>query len=137
MDDIYKNIEECNPKKQQKILFIFDEMTADTLSNKKLNPIDCKVTELFSRGKKLNIYCVFITQYYFAVPKNIRLTSTHSFVMEILDKRELQQVAFNHLQILNFKTLCILMKSVLQNHVFYWLLILLLHQLILQLSERT
>ena len=40
MDDIYKNIEECNPKKQQKLLFIFDEMTADTLSNKKLNPID-------------------------------------------------------------------------------------------------
>ena len=40
MDDIYKNIEEYNPKKQQKILIIFDEMTADTLSNKKLNPID-------------------------------------------------------------------------------------------------
>ena len=40
MDDIYKNIEEYNPKKQQKILMIFNEMTADTLGNKKLNPID-------------------------------------------------------------------------------------------------
>ena len=61
------------------------------------NLIRSIVTELFIRGKKLNIYCVFITQSYFAVPKNIRLTSTHYFVMKILDKRELQQVAFNHL----------------------------------------
>ena len=40
MDDIYKNIEEYNPKEQQKILIIFNEMPADTLNNKKLNPID-------------------------------------------------------------------------------------------------
>ena len=38
------------------------------LSNKKLNPI---VTELFIRGRKLNIYLAFITQSDFAVPKNI------------------------------------------------------------------
>ena len=31
------------------------------------------VTELFIRGKKLNISLVFVTQSYFAVPKNIRL----------------------------------------------------------------
>ena len=43
------------------------------LSNKKLNPI---VTELFSRGRKVNIFLVFITQFYFGVPKNIRLNST-------------------------------------------------------------
>ena len=43
------------------------------LSNKKLNPI---VTELFIRGRKLNISLVVITQSYFAVPKNIRLNST-------------------------------------------------------------
>ena len=65
MDDIYKNIEECNPNKTPKILTVFDEMNADMLSNKKLNPI---VTELFIRGRKLNISLVFITQSYFAVP---------------------------------------------------------------------
>ena len=68
-------------------------MIADMLSNKKLNPI---VTELFIRGRKLNISLVFITQSYFAVPKNIRLNSTHYFVMKIPNKRELQQIAFNH-----------------------------------------
>ena len=63
------------------------------LGNKKLNPI---VTELFIRGKKLNISLVFITQSYFPVPKNIRLNSTHYFIMKILNKHELQQIAFNH-----------------------------------------
>ena len=59
MDDIYKNIEECNPNKKQKILMVFDDMITDTLSNKKLNLI---VTELFIRGRKLVISLVFITQ---------------------------------------------------------------------------
>ena len=63
------------------------------LSNKKLNPI---VIELFIRGRKLNISLVFITQYYFAVRKNIRLNSTYYFVMKIPNKRELRQTAFNH-----------------------------------------
>ena len=65
MDDIYKNIEEYNPNKKRKILIVFDDMIADMLSNKKLNPI---VTELFIRGRKLNISLVFITQSYFALP---------------------------------------------------------------------
>ena len=60
MDDIYKNIEEYNPNKKRKILIVFDDMIADMLSNKKLNPI---VTELFIRGRKLNISVVFITQF--------------------------------------------------------------------------
>ena len=58
MDDIYKNIEEYNPGKKRKLLIVFDDMIADMLSNKKLNPI---VTELFIRGRKLNISLVFIT----------------------------------------------------------------------------
>ena len=49
-------------------------MIADTFSNRKLNLI---VTELFIRERKLNISLVFITQSYFAVPKNIRLNSSH------------------------------------------------------------
>ena len=74
MDDIYKTIEEYNPNKKRKLLTVFDDMVADMLSNKKRNPI---VTELLMRGRKLNISFVFLTQYYFAVPKNIRLNSTH------------------------------------------------------------
>ena len=70
VDGIYKNIEEYNPNKNKKILTVFDDMIADILSNKKLNPV---VTELFIKRRKLNISLVFITQSYFAVPKNIRL----------------------------------------------------------------
>ena len=57
MDHIYKNIEQYNPNKKQKILITFYDMIADMLNNKKLNLI---VTELFIRGKKLNISLVFI-----------------------------------------------------------------------------
>ena len=80
MDDIYKNIEEFNPNKKRKII-VFDDMIADMHSNKKFNPI---VTELFIRGRKLNISLVFITKSYFDVSKNIRLNSTHHFIMKSL-----------------------------------------------------
>ena len=52
MDDIYKNIEKCNPKKIRKILIVFENVIIDVLSNEKLNPI---VTEFFIRGRNLNI----------------------------------------------------------------------------------
>ena len=65
MNDIYTNIEEYNSNKKRKILIVFDDITVDMLSNKKLNPI---VTELFIRGRKLNISLVFITQSYLIVP---------------------------------------------------------------------
>ena len=58
-------------------------MIADMLKNKKLTLM---VTELFIRGKKLNISLVFITQSYFSVPKNISLNSTHNFVVKIPNK---------------------------------------------------
>ena len=72
MDDIYKNIEEYNPNKEHKILIVFDDIIADVFNNNKFNPV---VTKLSVRG----IYLVFITQSYFAVPKNIILISTHLF----------------------------------------------------------
>ena len=78
---------------------LFDDMITDVLSNKKLNPI---VTESFIRGKKLNTPLVFITQYYFAVPKSIRLNSTHYFVMKIPNKIELQQIVFHHSSDIDF-----------------------------------
>ena len=59
-------MEEYNTNKKRKILIVFDEMIADMLGNKKPNPI---VTELFIRGRKLNISLAFITQSYFAVLK--------------------------------------------------------------------
>ena len=66
MQDAYKNIEDYNPGKKRKILIVFDDMIADMINNKKLNPV---VTELFIRGRKLNISIAFITQAYFKVPK--------------------------------------------------------------------
>ena len=70
------------------------------INNKKLNPV---VTELFIRGRKLDISIVFITQSYFKVPKDVRLNSTHFFVMKITKKRELQQIALNHSSDTDFK----------------------------------
>ena len=52
MDDIYKNIEEYIPNIKRKMLIVFGDMIVDMLSNKKINLI---VTELFIRGRKLNI----------------------------------------------------------------------------------
>ena len=39
-------------------------MTADMLSNKKLNPI---LTELFIRGRKLNISAIYFYQYIYTI----------------------------------------------------------------------
>ena len=84
MQDVYQNINEYNEDKERKILIVFDDMIADMINNKKLNSI---VTELFIRGRKLNISLVFITQSYFEVPKDVRLNSTHFFIMKIPNKR--------------------------------------------------
>ena len=70
------------------------------INNKKVNSI---VTELFIRIKKLNISIVFITQSYFKVPKDVRLNSTHFFIIKTLNKRELQQIALNHSSNIDFK----------------------------------
>ena len=86
MHDAYNSIKNYNPNKKEKVLIVFDDMIADMFNNKKLSPI---VTELFIRGRKLNISIVFITQSYFKVPKDVRLTSTHFFIMKIPNKREL------------------------------------------------
>ena len=83
-------------------------MIFDLFSNKKRNPI---VPELFIRGRKLNIYLVFIIQSYFAVPKNIRLNSTHYFIIKIPNKQEVQQIAFNHLSDIDFKDFINLYKN--------------------------
>ena len=83
MQDIYRNIEDYNPGRKRNILTVFDDMIADMINNKKLNPV---VIEFFIRGRKLNISIVSITQSYFKVPKHVRLNSTHFFIMKIPNK---------------------------------------------------
>ena len=64
------------------------------LHNKKLNSV---ITELFSRGRKLDISLAFISQSYFKVPKeDVRLNTSQFFIARIPNKRELQQIAINH-----------------------------------------
>ena len=100
MRDVYKNIDNYNLNKENKILIVFDDMIADMINNKKLNSI---VTELFIRCRKLNISLVFISQSYFKVPKDVRNNSTHFFIMKIPNKRELMQIAINHSSDINTK----------------------------------
>ena len=69
MHDVYKNIDEYNPDKENKILIVFDDLIAvDIIHNK---TVDSMVTELFIRDRKLNISLVF------KVPKEVRLNTTH------------------------------------------------------------
>ena len=100
MQEVYKKIDEYNADKKRKIFIVFDGMFADMINNKKLNTI---ITKLFIRGRKLNIYLVFITQSYFKVPKDVRLNSNHFFVVKIPNKRKLQQIALNHSSDINSK----------------------------------
>ena len=74
MHDVYENINDYNLKRRRKIVIVFDDMVADIMTNKKFQSI---IKELFIRCRKLNISLVFITQYYFSVPKDVRLNSTH------------------------------------------------------------
>ena len=100
MQDVYKNINENNADKECKILIVFDNMIPDMINIKKLNSI---VTDLFIRGRKLNISLAFITQSYFKVPEDVRLNSTQFLIMKIPNKRELQQIALNHPSDINSK----------------------------------
>ena len=70
MHKVYKNIDDYNPDKDNKNLIVFDDIIPDMINNTKLNSI---VTDLFIRGRKLNISLCFITQSYFKVPKVLML----------------------------------------------------------------
>ena len=69
MDNVYENNEEYIPNKKRKILIVFD-VIANMFDNKKHSPV---VTELFIRGRKLNIFLIIVTQSYFALAKIIGL----------------------------------------------------------------
>ena len=100
MNGIYK---EYNPNKNRKILVTFDAITGDMLSKKELNPM---VTELFIWGRKLNISTAFITQSYFAAPKNIRINSTYI-------------ITFNICQVLTLKTLQKMYCKTILSHIIF------------------
>ena len=92
-------------------------MIADMINNKKLNS---KVTDLFIRGRKLNISLVFITQSYLKVPKDVRLNTTHFFITTVPNKRELQQIALNYSSDISSKDFVkIHKKNVLLNHILF------------------
>ena len=76
-----------------KKLIALDDIIADIMTNKEFQAI---IKELFIRCRKLNISLVFITQSYFAVPKDVRINSTHYLIMKINNRRELQSIAINH-----------------------------------------
>ena len=97
-------------------MLVSDDMIADILSNKEITPI---VTELFIRGRKLNIYLVFITQSYVVIPKNIRLNSTRFYIMKFSNKRELQQTTFNHSLDIDTKDFMNLYKKIYSKIVFF------------------
>ena len=73
MDDVYENINDYNPIRKRKKLNAFDDMIADIMSNKKFQAI---IKELFIRCRRLNISLAFIAQFYFSVPKYVRLNTT-------------------------------------------------------------
>ena len=99
--DVYKKIEEYNPGKKRNVLIMFNYLIADMINDKK--KLLLIVTELFIRGRNLNISIVFISQSYFKVPKDVTWNATYFFTIEIPNKREFQQIALNHSSDIDFK----------------------------------
>ena len=91
-------------------------MIVDMIINKKLSSV---VTELFIRGRKLNVSLVFIAQSYFKVPKDVRLNTTYFFITKIPNKREFQQIVINHSSDINTKDFVNIYKKVLISHIHF------------------
>ena len=103
MDDVYNNIDDYNPKIKRKIFIVFDHMIADIMTN---NRFQTMVKELFIRCRKLSISLVFITQFYFKVPKDIRLNSTHCLIIKKFIIEE------------NYKILLLIIQQILTTETF-------------------
>ena len=84
-------------QKKRKVLIVFDDIIADMEANKKLTFI---VTELFLKGRKVNISLAFISQSYFIMSKP---NATHYFITKIPNKRDLQKIPSNHSSDIDFK----------------------------------
>ena len=100
MDDVFTNIDDYNKQRKRNVLIIFDDMIADIMSSNNFKGI---IKELFIRCRKLNIFFVFITQSYFRTPKDARLNSAHYVIMKIQSKKELQNIAQENSEDIDFK----------------------------------
>ena len=58
---------------------------------------------IFIRCRKVNISLAFITQFYFSVPKDVGLNSTHYLIMKINNRKELQNIAINHFTDIDYR----------------------------------
>ena len=113
MDDILPNIEDYNKKIRRKVLIVFDDMISHVMPDKKAQKI---LKDLFIRCRKLNIFLCFLTQSYFSVPKDVRLNCTHYILFKLNNKRELQNIAINILQILIMMILLKFIDNLLKIH---------------------
>ena len=96
------------------VLIVFGDMNADIMTNKNFQSI---IKEFFIRCTKINISLVFITQSYFSVPKDLRLNSTHYFIMKINNKRELKILQLIILQTFIIKIFLKFTGNVQKNHI--------------------
>ena len=100
MDESLVNVEDYNKKRKRKILITFDNMISHLMSNKKAQQV---IKELFIRCSKLNISLCFLTQSYFNVPKDVRLSCTHYIIFKLNNKREVRNIAINHSADIDYK----------------------------------
>ena len=100
MDDVLDDINNYNKNRDKNVLIVFDDMIADIMSSKIFKAI---IKELFIRCRKLNISIVFITQTYFRTPKEARLNSTHYVIMKLQSRKELQNIAKENSEDIDFK----------------------------------
>ena len=107
MQDVYKDIEDYNPGKKCKIIIVYDPV----------------LTELFIRGRKLNISIVLISQSHLKVAKDVRINSTHFLIRNIPNEREIKQISLNHSFDIDFKDFIKFIKNALPNHTRFWLMI--------------
>ena len=116
MDDVYQNINDYNPIRKRKKLVAFNDMISDIMGNNKFQAI---IKELFITCRKLNISLFFITQSYFSVPKDVRLNTTHYFIMKINNKRELQNIAINHSAGIDYQDLIKIYRECTKEHIIF------------------
>ena len=114
-------------QRKGEMLILFDDITPHMKSNELLSLI---ATELFLRGRKLNISFVFISQFYFKVLKTLTLNAAHYFTMKMPNKREIQQIVSNLIILLIWKISWNFIKVILKNHFHFQWTTRLCHQVI-------
>ena len=128
MDDVYENINNYNLSRKRKISIVFDDMIADIMTNKQFQAI---IKKLFIRCRKLNISLVFITQSYFSISKDVRLTSSHYLIMKINNRKNLQNIPIDHSADIDYKGFMKIYRECTKEPFNFWQLILRYQRVIL------